>query len=42
MSTLKLTIFSDYVCPWCYVGQGVVAKLIEEHHAECDDNDAVT
>lgn len=36
MSTLKLTIFSDYVCPWCYVGQGVLAKLIEEHHAEVD------
>lgn len=36
MSTLKLTIFSDYVCPWCYVGQGVVGKLIAEHHAEVE------
>lgn len=24
---LKLTIFSDYICPWCYVGQGPVDKL---------------
>jgi predicted DsbA family dithiol-disulfide isomerase len=36
MSQLKLTIYSDYVCPWCYVGQGVVEKLIEEQHAEVD------
>ena len=36
MSPLKLTIFSDYVCPWCYVGQGVVMKLIEEHHAQVE------
>ena len=27
MEPLKLTIYSDYVCPWCYVGQGVVEKL---------------
>lgn len=33
---LKLTIYSDYVCPWCYVGQGVVTKLIEGHGAEVD------
>lgn len=36
MSQLKLTIFSDYVCPWCYVGQGVVTTLIEEHDAEVE------
>jgi predicted DsbA family dithiol-disulfide isomerase len=27
----KLTIFSDYICPWCYVGQGVVWKLKAEY-----------
>ncbi len=36
MSQLKVTIFSDYVCPWCYVGQGVVGKLMEEQHAEVE------
>jgi predicted DsbA family dithiol-disulfide isomerase len=36
MSGIKLTIYSDYVCPWCYVGQGVVEKLIEERHAEVE------
>src|SRR5689334_13579565 len=32
----KLTIFSDYICPWCYVGQGVVEKLKEEYQVEVD------
>ena len=32
METLKLTIYSDYVCPWCYVGQGAVEKL-EQNYA---------
>ncbi len=32
----KLTIFSDYVCPWCYVGQGVVEKLQEEYKVDVD------
>ena len=27
----KMTIFSDYICPWCYVGQGVVEKLKAEY-----------
>lgn len=36
MEPFKLTIYSDYVCPWCYVGQGVVTKLIEEHHIEVE------
>lgn len=30
MNTIKLTIYSDYVCPWCYVGQGPVEKLMKE------------
>jgi predicted DsbA family dithiol-disulfide isomerase len=36
MSQLKLMIFSDYVCPWCYVGQGAVNQLIEDYHAEVE------
>ena len=33
---IKLTIYSDYVCPWCYVGQGVVERLKTEHGAEVE------
>ena len=32
----KLTIYSDYVCPWCYVGQGVVERLKAEHDVAVD------
>jgi predicted DsbA family dithiol-disulfide isomerase len=32
----KLTIFSDYICPWCYVGQGVVEQLKQEHQVEVE------
>lgn len=32
----KLTIFSDYICPWCYVGQGVVNKLKTEYKIDVD------
>ena len=35
-SKLKLIVFSDYVCPWCYVGQGVVNKLVAEQQAEVE------
>src|ERR1700690_4377932 len=35
-SGFKLTIFSDYICPWCYVGQGVVEKLKAEHDMELE------
>ena len=34
METLKLTIYSDYVCPWCYVGQGAVQKLSQNYPLE--------
>ncbi len=33
---IKLTIYSDYVCPWCYVGQGVVERFKTEHGAEVE------
>ena len=28
---IKLKIYSDYLCPWCYVGQGVVDQLKSEY-----------
>ena len=34
METLKLTIYSDYVCPWCYVGQDAVQKLSQNYPLE--------
>lgn len=33
---IKLTIYSDYICPWCYVGQGVVERMKEEYQVEVD------
>jgi len=36
MEQIKLTIYSDYVCPWCYVGQGVVEELIKDHNVKVD------
>jgi predicted DsbA family dithiol-disulfide isomerase len=35
-SSFKLTIFSDYICPWCYVGQGVVGKLKAEYQIDLE------
>jgi predicted DsbA family dithiol-disulfide isomerase len=35
-SQLRLMVFSDYVCPWCYVGQGAVNRLVEEYHADVE------
>ena len=32
----KLTIFSDYICPWCYVGQGVVEQLKAEYKVDLE------
>lgn len=32
----KLTVFSDYICPWCYVGQGVIGRLQDEHDVELE------
>ena len=36
MKKLNLTIYSDYVCPWCYVGQGAVTKLTKEFSVDVD------
>lgn len=32
--TKQLTIYSDYVCPWCYVGQATVEKMKAEHNLQ--------
>jgi predicted DsbA family dithiol-disulfide isomerase len=36
MPPLKLVIYSDYVCPWCYVGQAPVERLRAECEVEVD------
>jgi predicted DsbA family dithiol-disulfide isomerase len=36
MQPLKLVIYSDYVCPWCYVGQAPVERLKAERAVEVD------
>ena len=36
MQPLKLVIYSDYVCPWCYVGQAPVERLKAERPVEVD------
>ena len=36
MQSLKLVIYSDYVCPWCYVGQAAVERLKAERPVEVD------
>jgi predicted DsbA family dithiol-disulfide isomerase len=28
---IALEVFSDYVCPWCYLGNAVVEKLQQQH-----------
>lgn len=28
--TIELEVFSDYVCPWCYLGSARVARLVED------------
>ena len=31
MSKPVLEVFSDYVCPWCYLASARVARLQKEH-----------
>lgn len=33
---LGITVYSDYVCPWCYVGQAVVDRLGAERETSVD------
>ena len=33
---IKLDIYSDYVCPWCYVGQGIVSRLKKDFKVNVD------
>ena len=39
MKEIRVTIFSDYICPFCYVGKGVVKKLQKEFAGELAIND---
>lgn len=33
---LSIVVYSDYVCPWCYVGQAVVDRLAAERPMSVD------
>lgn len=30
----KILIYADFICPFCYIGKGIVEKLKEEFHIE--------
>ncbi|HEY5701544.1 MAG TPA: DsbA family oxidoreductase [Gammaproteobacteria bacterium] len=34
--TLKVTVFSDYICPFCYVGDARLDKLREKYELDVD------
>lgn len=34
MNPIKITLFSDYACPFCYVGKGMLKKLSAEYPLE--------
>ncbi|MSP79163.1 MAG: DsbA family oxidoreductase [Dehalococcoidia bacterium] len=36
MADVRLIVFSDYICPWCYVGQARVQQLQKEFNAEVE------
>ena len=36
MADVRVVVFSDYVCPWCYIGQTRVNKLQEEFGADVE------
>jgi predicted DsbA family dithiol-disulfide isomerase len=33
---LKITMFSDFVCPFCYIGFEVIRKLKPEFHIDLE------
>ena len=33
---LKVTVVSDFICPWCYVGLEVIDRLWQEYDFELD------
>ena len=35
-STVVLEVFSDYVCPWCYLASARVARLKKEHGVQVE------
>lgn len=34
MNPIKITLLSDYACPYCYVGKGIIKKLSKEYDIE--------
>ena len=34
MNNFKLEVFTDYVCPWCYLGDSRVKKLKQVYEIE--------
>ena len=36
METKTLQIFTDYVCPWCYLGQARLKKVIKKYKINLD------
>lgn len=34
MNPIKITLFSDYACPFCYIGKGILKKLSTEYPLE--------
>ncbi|WP_125141567.1 DsbA family oxidoreductase [Clostridium transplantifaecale] len=33
---IKMKLFTDYICPWCYLGDAVVKNLKEDYDIEID------
>ena len=36
MKIKTLQIFTDYVCPWCYLGQARLKKVISKYKIKLD------
>ena len=34
--TIKIKMFSDYICPYCYMGKAIIDKLMAEYDIELD------
>jgi len=31
MSSISITVWSDYVCPWCYIGLGELDSVAKDY-----------
>lgn len=36
MSSISITVWSDYVCPWCYIGLGELASVAKDFELKID------